>query len=114
MPRPLRRAAQRVPHLSPSSCLLVALALPALVMPGLAACGQSPESAAREARAQGARARQAAKVLVAPAERADMTLWLDTTTTVESEREIQVFPRASGNAVEVLAEEGDHVAAGAV
>lgn len=43
-----------------------------------------------------------------------MTLWLETTTTVESEREIQVFSRATGNAVEVLAEEGDRVAAGAV
>jgi membrane fusion protein (multidrug efflux system) len=101
MPRPLRRARQRAPS---------ALALPcACALALLAACGQSPESAAREARAQGARARQAAKVLVAPVERADMTLWLETTTTVESEREIQVFPRASGHAVEVFAEEGDRV-----
>jgi len=75
----------------------------------LTACGQSPESAARDARAQGARARAAAKVLVAPVERADMTQWLETTTTVESEREIQIFPRASGQAVEVFAEEGDRV-----
>jgi membrane fusion protein (multidrug efflux system) len=86
----------------------------AMVLGFVASCGQSPESSAREARSQGARPREAAKVLVAPVERADMIEWLEATTVVESEREIQVFPRNTGNAVEVLVEEGDAVEAEAV
>jgi len=54
------------------------------------------------------------RVRVVAVERLEMDQVLETTSTLESEREIQVFPRMAGVVVEVLAEEGDDVEAGQV
>ncbi len=50
----------------------------------------------------------------APVLKREMVRTISTTTTVESEREIRLFPRASGVVVRIDAEEGDRVEAGAV
>jgi len=58
--------------------------------------------------------REAARVRTAPVERREMVRTISTTTTVESEREIELMPRTSGIVMKVLVEEGDWVEAGAV
>ena len=57
---------------------------------------------------------EAARVRTAPIVAREMVRTLSTTTTVESENEIQLFPRVSGVVTELHAEEGDRVAAGEV
>jgi membrane fusion protein (multidrug efflux system) len=52
-------------------------------------------------------------VRVVPVEIRSMARTLETTSKLESEREVEVFPRASGVLLEVLVEEGDVVAEGA-
>jgi RND family efflux transporter MFP subunit len=68
----------------------------------------------RAALATGARRPDTPRVRVATLERREMLQVLETTTVLESEVEILLRPRTSGMVVEVLAEEGDHVAAGTV
>jgi RND family efflux transporter MFP subunit len=58
--------------------------------------------------------REPTRVRVVPVEQREMVRVLQTTTVVESEKEIQVFPRASGIVVEINADEGDQVEAGQV
>ena len=87
--------------------LLISLVL------GLGAC-QPPTEAAEENAEAGVKKRETPPVRVTSVERREMTRLLETTSKLESEREIQVFPRSAGVAVEVLAEEGDQVEAGAV
>ncbi len=81
----------------------------------LASCSVSVDPGAdRDALASGARQREAPRVRTTPIVRREMVRLLETTTVIESEAEIALFPRTSGIVVEVLAEEGDHVAAGEV
>jgi membrane fusion protein (multidrug efflux system) len=58
--------------------------------------------------------REPARVRTAAIEQREMVRTLSTTTVVESEREIKVFPRASGVVTHMNVEEGDRVEAGAV
>jgi membrane fusion protein (multidrug efflux system) len=85
----------------------------ALLLAALAACAPAAEEAVSAAPFALQEAR-AARVRVAPAERRAMERALETTTTVESERSVVVAARTSGPVVELLAEEGDEVEAGAV
>lgn len=62
----------------------------------------------------GPKKREAARVRTAIVEQREMVRTLSTTTVVESEREIKLFPRSSGIVMEIKCEEGDRVAAGAV
>lgn len=80
-----------------------------LVLALCAACDGPLGQGEQTALAEGTRERLATPVRVATVERREMVQWLDTTTVIESEREIQVFPRASGVLTELLAEEGDAV-----
>ncbi|MCZ6597642.1 MAG: efflux RND transporter periplasmic adaptor subunit [Planctomycetota bacterium] len=92
--------------------LLVPLALAAGTGVG---CGGAPgPGGAQAAASTGARRSDPPLVLVTPVERREMVRFLETTTTIESEREIQIMPRAGGIVASVLAEEGDVVAAGDV
>ncbi|MFT7667393.1 MAG: membrane fusion protein (multidrug efflux system) [Planctomycetota bacterium] len=90
------------------------LLLPLLV--SLAACGNSNSegtSAAEPANTAGQLKRhEAAQVRVLPAIRQEMQRALETTTVVESERNVIIQPISSGLVVELLAEEGDHVKKG--
>lgn len=52
---------------------------------------------------------EATRVRTAPAERREMVRTLSTTTTLESARQIEVFPRVAGVVTEVLVEEGKSV-----
>lgn len=94
------------------TCLLTAVLLAGGL---LAAC--SPPSAGTDQDApltQALRRRDATRVRTQPVEQREMVRTLTTTTVVESEREIELFPRAAGVVVELLAEEGDVVARGDV
>jgi membrane fusion protein (multidrug efflux system) len=62
----------------------------------------------------GPKKREKTRVRTALVEQREMVKTLSTTTVVESEREIKIFPRVTGLVMEMLCEEGDHVAAGAV
>lgn len=94
----------------PERGAVAALALVALLAP---ACSQAGEVAEGPKPGE-LKKREAARVRVATVVRREMVRTLDTTTVVESENEVQVYPRASGIVVEVIAEEGDAVEAGAV
>lgn len=78
----------------------------------LAGCGQQAD--AEEPGLSAARLREPTKVLVAPVERREMVRVLETTTRVQSERQVVVHPRTSGVVVELLVEEGDEVEQGQV
>jgi membrane fusion protein (multidrug efflux system) len=79
-----------------------------------AACsGGNGTAAAGDAEAAGAGALRkdlAPKVLVAPIVQREMVRRISTTTVVESEREIELYPRISGQVVALSFEEGDRVA----
>ena len=91
--------------------LCALLALPLV----LASCSPSTQAAGDEETSNaGVKKRETPPVRVTQVELREMVRKLETTTKLESEREIQVFPRATGVAVEVLVEEGDQVSAGAV
>jgi len=96
--------------LRPSSTprLLVAAALAA----SLAACGSDSASGAELQ--QGARRTEAPRVIAAEVERRDVVRYLETTTRIESEREITIHPEVAGFVTAVEAEEGDSVAEGDV
>ena len=87
-----------------------------LVLVALAgACNRSSAADPEEdASASGVRRREIPPVRATRVERREMVQVQETTAWLESEGEIQVFPRSMGVAVEVLAEEGDVVEAGAV
>jgi membrane fusion protein (multidrug efflux system) len=87
------------------SPILLALAL-------LGAC--SPSDPRTSPRASEVRVREATRVRTRAVEKREMVRRLETTTVVESDREIPVMPRRGGTIVEVRAEEGDEVAAGQV
>jgi RND family efflux transporter MFP subunit len=90
-------------------CLLLAAAFAT----GIAACSQGSGEASPQKSASIQR-REPARVRTAAAEEREMLRTLSTTTVVESDREIKLFPRAAGVVTELRVEEGDRVEAGAV
>jgi membrane fusion protein (multidrug efflux system) len=76
------------------------------------ACGGSGPS--KEPQSGALKKREAARVRAEPLVQREMVRTLESTTVVESEKEIRVFPRASGTLVELKVEEGDAVESGAV
>lgn len=80
----------------------------------LVAVGCSVETKTSDAKENGPKKREATRVRTAAVESREMVRTLSTTTVVESEREIKLFPRAAGVVTELRCEEGDRVAAGAV
>ncbi|MCY2961231.1 MAG: efflux RND transporter periplasmic adaptor subunit [Planctomycetota bacterium] len=91
-----------------SAVLAAFLSVPCLV----AAC--SGGSSGSDAAAPAVKQREAVRVRTALVERREMVRTISTTTTVVSEREIEIMPRASEVVTRVLVEEGDWVEAGAV
>ncbi len=81
-------------------------------MAGLAAC--SGETAGPNGPAPAVKQREAVRVRTSPVEQREMVRTISTTTTVESEREIRLVPRAAGVVMRLDAEEGDRVKAGEV
>ncbi len=90
-----------------------ALALLLFVAP-LASCGGETGAGDGRTVSGGVRRSEPPKVLVAEVEQREMTRYLETTTKIESEREITIHPEVNGIVVKVLAEEGDEVEAGDV
>ena len=85
--------------------ILIALCLSA----GLAGC-ERPSEAQEPAAISGALTRhEPTRVRVLPVVRREMRRALETTTVVESERQVEIHPRMAGEIVELLAEEGDRV-----
>jgi len=80
----------------------------------LVAASCSVETKSTDAKEDGPKKREATRVRTATIVSREMVRTLSTTTVVESEREIKLFPRASGVVTEIRCEEGDRVAAGAV
>jgi membrane fusion protein, multidrug efflux system len=96
--------------------LLAAALLPCLLLGlswGTSACSKGGSDQAG-AEASAPKRREAARVRTAVVEQREMVRTLSTTTVIESEREIKIFPRTSGVVTDLGAEEGDRVAAGAV
>ena len=98
-----------------AAALLFAISLPIGIGVG---CNQSGQSADPHEQAlamsSGIREREAPRVRVAPLVEREMVQRLETTTTIESESEINLLPRSSGLVTEVLAEEGDRVEVGTI
>jgi membrane fusion protein (multidrug efflux system) len=92
------------------TALLRALTLSLLVLHG---CGGGPGGKPKEAEA-GLKKREVPAVRVTAVERRDMQRVLETTSKLESEREVQVMPRIGGIVQTLEAEEGDLVEVGAV
>jgi membrane fusion protein, multidrug efflux system len=76
------------------------------------ACGGASPS--KEPQAASLKKREAARVRAEPVAQREMVRTLESTTVVESEKEIKLYPRASGTLLELKVEEGDAVEAGAV
>ncbi len=91
-----------------TAALVAALALPAF----LAGCSGRSDAAGDATPA--VKQREAVRVRTAPVEQREMVRTISSTTTVESEREISLMPRAGGVVEKMGVEEGDHVEAGAV
>jgi RND family efflux transporter MFP subunit len=90
--------------------LLFALALGS----GLSGCSPKTTSAATESIAGGVKEREIPPIRVAVIQSHEMVQVLETTSKLESEGEVELFPRLPGEAVEVLTEEGDQVTHGQV
>jgi len=71
------------------------------------ACGGASPS--KEPQAAALKKREAARVRAEPVAQHEMVRTLESTTVVESEKEIKLFPRASGTLVELFVEEGSIV-----
>jgi membrane fusion protein (multidrug efflux system) len=85
-----------------------------LLAAGLAtACNRGGAASASEAAEGGLQKRELPSVRVAPVVVREMAHVLETTSKLESEREIQVMARASGFVISLAAEEGDAVEPGA-
>jgi membrane fusion protein (multidrug efflux system) len=92
------------------SSLVLALTGGSLV---LAACGSGGPGITPQAAEGGMKQRELQSVRVAPVEVREMARVLETTSKLESEREIEVMPRASGVVLSLGAEEGDVLELGA-
>ncbi len=79
-----------------------------------ASAGCSKDATAQTEELSGAKAREAVRVVTEPLLQREVVRKLETSTRVESESGVQVFPRASGVVTAVAVEEGDVVAAGAM
>ena len=88
--------------------LTVALSCVALA---LAACSQSAPQ--KKDTAGELKKREKARVRVAAVAEREMVRTLETTTTVESDKEVKLYPRTTGTVIAVEVEEGDAVVAGA-
>ena len=77
-----------------------------------AACDRSEGDEDQPALSGAAKRREPTRVLVEPAQRREMTSVLETSTKVESESQVEVFPRSNGLLMELFVEEGDRVVAG--
>ncbi|MEX1024051.1 MAG: efflux RND transporter periplasmic adaptor subunit [Planctomycetota bacterium] len=86
----------------------------ALALPLALACQPSEAGGDDAPVAGGVKQRELPRVRVAPVERRAMASRLETTSKLESEREILMIPRSSGLVVELFAEEGDAVREGDV
>ena len=80
----------------------------------LAACGSGGPGSAPQAAEGGLKKRELPSVRVAPVLVREMARVLETTSKLESEREILVVPRTSGLVLSLAAEEGDLVEQGAL
>ena len=96
-----------IPRAALSAALFVPLLLPSCSR-GSAEGGeaQPPGGAVQK--------REATRVRTSPVVRREVVRKLATTTLVESEREVQILPQATGVVTEIRAEEGDRVQAGDV
>jgi|GEM_PF-547553 len=92
--------------------LLPVLALAPLL--GLGACGNTDGAAPAEEVTGSLQRHEATRVRVRPVVRQEVQRALELTTWVESERQVEIQPQASGIVVELLAEEGDRVENGQV
>jgi membrane fusion protein, multidrug efflux system len=107
-----------IPHRPSVRSAVPALAVTALAVPALAllalasACGGS--EAPKDQAFASVKKREPTPVLVEAAVRREMVRKLETTSRIESESHVQVYPRAGGVVTELLVEEGDLVAAGQV
>jgi membrane fusion protein (multidrug efflux system) len=81
---------------------------------GLSGCSPNTTSAATDSVAGGVKEREIPPIRVAVIENREMVQILETTSKLESEGEVDLFPRLPGEAIEVLAEEGDQVRHGQV
>ena len=79
--------------------------LGAAALPGCGGGAKSPS----EPQAAALKKREAARVRAEPLVQREMVRTLESTTVVESEKEIKLFPRASGTLVELFVEEGSVV-----
>jgi len=108
--RPLAAAGLPLFALAPG--LAIGLSAAALA---LGACRPPAAAAADdEGNARGVKEREIPPVEACEVTRREMVRLLETTSKLESEREVDLYPRLPGIAVEVLAEEGDVVEAGDV
>jgi RND family efflux transporter MFP subunit len=86
----------------------------ALLLAGcLAACSGETQTSPSTQAAQ-LKPREATRVRVSRVEQREMVRRLETTTVVESDKEIKLYPRVAGTVTAVLAEEGDRVEKDAV
>jgi HlyD family secretion protein len=92
------------------------LRLALAVLPLVAACGAQASGGgpAGNGPAAGVRKVEPTLVVAATVERREMVRYLETTTRVESEREITIHPEVAGFVTAIRAEEGDAVEAGDV
>ncbi|MFT4542097.1 MAG: membrane fusion protein (multidrug efflux system) [Planctomycetota bacterium] len=103
-------------NFSPATALVAAGAFVGAAL----ALSCSPDSseasavAAQEALPQSIKRREATRVRVQPVEQREMERALSTTTVVESETEIKLFPRVTGVVIAIAVEEGDRVEANQV
>jgi len=79
----------------------------------LSACG-SGSGSSKQPQAAELKKREAARVRVEPLVQREMVRTLESTTVVESEKQVALVPRTRGTLVELKVEEGDTVEAGAV
>jgi len=93
-----------------NNCSFVLLA--ALLTASLSGCKQEEQQAAPLAAET--KRREKTRVRTTPVVEREMVRTLSTTTVVESEKEISIFPRVAGVVVELHAEEGDRVGEGQV
>ena len=101
----------RCPRLAPRA----RAAVPALVaLVALAAgCGGGPGGGPGQ-QAAVLKKREATRVRAEPVVQREMVRTLESTTVVESEKEIKLFPKVAGTVLEVKVEEGDSVVSGGV
>ncbi len=96
----------------PRSLQAIGLLFCACALPFGSSCGGSP--GANQPQASALKKREAARVRAEPVVQREMVRTLESTTVVESEKEIKLYPRASGTLLGLEVEEGDAVAQGAV